>query len=117
MARQADKHWPKKVRGLHGPGHWFSFHGLYLGIYRIGSRPAHASILGIEPYVRRGTTRYTVVARPQEKRVYYSFAAPLLGMSLIVAMQRVPMLLDEDRVRRFVDRATAERARNRQRGQ
>jgi hypothetical protein len=117
MARQADRYWPGKVRGLHGPGHWFSFHGLYLGVYRIGSRPAHGSILGLEPYVRRRSSGYRVVARPQEKRVYYSFAAPLLGIALIIALQRVHWLLDERRVRRFVDRATAETARRPQRRQ
>jgi hypothetical protein len=113
MAREADRYWPNRVVGLHGPGHWFSFHGLYQGVYRIGSRPAHGSILGLEPYVRRGETRYTVVPRPGEKRVYYSLAAPLLGITLIIALQRVPWLLREHRVRRFVDRATAETARRR----
>jgi hypothetical protein len=111
MAREADRYWPRRVHGMHGPGHWFSFHGLYLGIYRSGSRPAHGSILALEPYVRKGETRYTVVPRPTEKRVYYSFAAPLLGIALIVVLQRVHWLFDQARVRRFVDRATAETAR------
>jgi hypothetical protein len=47
--------------------------------------------------------------------VYYSFAAPLLGIALIIVLQRFHWLLDEARVRRFVDRATAETARRRYR--
>jgi hypothetical protein len=113
MARQADAYWSGKIRGLHPPGHFLSFHGLYQGVYRVGSRPTHGSIAALEPYVRLSENRLVVqVPLRQPAMLPYSLAAPLLGMALVIASQRFRWV-DETRVRRFVDRAIAETARRR----
>jgi hypothetical protein len=46
--------------------------------------------------------------------VVYALGAPVLGIALIVVGQRYPWI-DQDRVRRFVDRASAETIRRRER--
>ncbi len=46
--------------------------------------------------------------------VIYALGAPLLGIALIVAAQDRPWI-DQDRVRRFVDRADAETTGRRER--
>jgi uncharacterized protein DUF5677 len=44
MENEVDRYWPGRVRGLYASGHLLSSHGLYQSVYRIGSRPAHASL-------------------------------------------------------------------------
>jgi hypothetical protein len=112
MAHEVDQYWPSQVRGLYASGHLFSFHGLYQSIYRIGSRPAHATLESLEPYVRRAPYPPTVAERKDDSMLWYSLAAPLLGLGLVIASHRFRWL-DETRVRRFVDRATAETIRRR----
>lgn len=113
MAREADAHWPGKIRGLQSRGHFLSFHGMYQGVYRVGSRPAHGSIAALEAYARQSGSRIVVeVPVRQPAMLRYSLAAPLLGMALVVASEQFRWI-DETRVRRFVDRATAATARRR----
>jgi Family of unknown function (DUF5677) len=112
MAHELDEYWPSHVDGLYAAGHLFSFHGFYQSIYRIGSRPAHASLESLEPYVRRTPYPLTVAEREDDPMLWYSLAAPLFGLCLVIASRRFHWI-DAVRVRRLVDRATAETVRRR----
>jgi len=106
MARELDDHWPERTHGLRSAGHLLSFHGLYQVVYRMGSRPAHASIESTGPYVRFAPPSPSIVAEAREDTMlWYSLAAPVFGMALIIASRRFRWI-DEARVRRFIDRAT-----------
>lgn len=112
MAHELDAYWPSRVPGLQPAGHLLSFHGLYQSIYRLGSRSAHGAIDALDPYVRI-TPRRTIVAVPrQDAMLTYSLPAPLLGIALMIGAQQFPWI-DEATARRFMDRATAEVARQR----
>jgi hypothetical protein len=113
MAREADAYWPGRVSGLQQSGHLLSFHGLYQGIYRVGSRPTHGTLAVLDPYVELQPTRTIVRPAKEHVMVVYSLAAPLLAMALVIVAPRFAWI-DEARVRRFVDRATAETARRRE---
>lgn len=139
MTREADRYWAPKVPGLHPrakpkkqqpnkrPGHavpdtpehptdsepMLSFEGLYQTIYRTTSHSVHGSLNSLEGYV--DLEGPWPVARRSEERlmVVYALGAPVLGIALMVAGQRFPWI-DQDRVRRFVDRASAETIRRRE---
>jgi hypothetical protein len=114
MARELDGYWPDRIPGFWTAGRLLSLHGLYQVIYRSGSRPAHGSIDAVSPYVRFAPPYPSIVGAPSEDTMlWYSLAAPVLGMALIIASQRFRWL-DEGQIRRFVDRATAETARRRE---
>jgi hypothetical protein len=116
MARELDKHWPSRVNGLHPPGGLLSFHGMYQLLYRVGSRTTHASIEALSPYVQlRGTPRRVGLAEPSDEgMIWYALAAPILAIATTIAAQEFTWL-DEARIRRFNDRATAETIRRRER--
>jgi hypothetical protein len=114
MTRQADKHWPAKVLGLHQRGHALSFHGLYVTVYRATSLAVHGSVNSLEPYFDLEGPWPVAHASVRDEMIIYALGAPLLGIALIVAGQDRPWI-DEARVRRFVDRASAETTRRRER--
>ena len=115
MARELDEYWPIRVSGLHPSGHLLSFHGIYQLIYRVGSRTTHASIEALAPYVQlRTAPRRVGPASPSDEgMIWYALAAPILSMAATIAAQEFPWL-DETRIRRFNDRATAETSRRRE---
>ena len=47
MARELDEYWPGRVPGLHEAGGLLSFHGLYQGVYRVGSRQTHGTFAAL----------------------------------------------------------------------
>lgn len=118
MAYELDHYWPSRVPDLYEAGHWLSFHGLYQSVYRIGSGPSHASLQSLEPYLRRTPYPPTVAEREADSErepdsmLWYSLAAPLLGLLLLIASPRFRWI-DEGRVRRFIDRAATETFRRR----
>jgi hypothetical protein len=103
-AKEADEHWPDRVKGLHPDGHLLSFRGLYLSIYRLGSRPTHGAVNALDDYVTLGNP--VVVDRPDAGPVlWYALAAPLFGIGLMIAAQSFNWL-DEDTVRATIEKAT-----------
>jgi len=115
MARELDRYWPSRVSGLHPPGDLMSFHGMYQLLYRVGSRTTHASIEALAPYVRlRAAPRRVGPAQPSDEgMIWYALAAPILAIAATVAAQEFSWV-DERRIRRFNDRATAETIRRRE---
>jgi hypothetical protein len=104
MALEADKHWSGRIDGLHPDGHLLGFRGLYLSIYRLGSRPAHGSMLALEPYVTHVERRIVVDTARQGTLLWYSLIAPLFSIGLVVAAQRFHWL-DEVNIREIAERA------------
>jgi len=113
MARELDAYWPSRLAGLQAPKHVFSFHGLYQSVYRVGSNRTHGSMTALEVYVTADPYPPSVAERNPGSMLSYSLAAPLLGMALSIAARQFRWI-DDVRVRRFVDRATAETVRHRQ---
>jgi hypothetical protein len=118
MANELDEYWPGRVPGLHEAGGLLSFHGLYQGIYRVGSRQTHGTFAALDPYVqgwppRRQGATITVRESTEHNMLVYSLAAPLLGIPLLIAARGFAWL-DETEIQRFINRATAEVARQRE---
>lgn len=111
-AVEADEYWPEETRGFHAAGHLLSFRGLYLSIYRVGSRPTHANLQALADYVQLDTDPRVVAEHGPDDRsmVWYALAAPLLGMASVIGCRLFPLWEEdrsrEDRMRRLVDRAT-----------
>lgn len=114
MTRQADKHWPTRVLGLHQRGEALSFHGLYVLAYRLTSLAVHGSVTALESYVDLEAPWPTAYRSENDDMIFYALGAPVLGIALIVAAQDRPWI-DQVGVRRFVDRASAETTRRRER--
>jgi hypothetical protein len=120
MTHELDKYWPGRISGLHEAGGLLSFHGLYQSVYRVGSRQTHGTFAALDPYVqgwprRRQVAAITVRESTEDDMLVYSLAAPLLGIALLVAARSFAWL-DEAEIQRFINRATAEVARQRQTG-
>jgi len=113
MAREFDAYWPNEIPGLQIPKDVFSFHGLYQSVYRVGSNRTHGSMTALEAYVTADPYPSYVAQGEPSSMFRYSLAAPLLGIALSIGARHFRWI-DEVRVRRFVDRATAETARRRQ---
>jgi Family of unknown function (DUF5677) len=113
MAREFDAYWPSEIPGLQIPKHVFSFHGLYQSVYRVGSNRTHGSMTALEAYLTDDPYPPSVAQRKPASMFSYSLAAPLLGIALSIGARHFRWI-DEVRVRRFVDRATAETMRRRQ---
>jgi hypothetical protein len=114
MTREADAHWPPKVLGLHQSGHELSFHGLYDTVYRMTSSAVHSSLNTLEPYFDFETPWPTTRRSEREEMIVYALGAPVVGIALTVVGQQHSWV-DQDAVRRFVDRASAETTRRRER--
>ena len=117
MARELDKYWPGRISGLHEAGGLLTFHGLYQGVFRLGSRQTHGTFAALDRYVqgwprkRQGAT-ITVRESTEHTMLVYSLAAPVLGIGLLIAARSFAWL-GETEIQRFVNRATAEVARQR----
>jgi H+/gluconate symporter-like permease len=94
------------VIGLYSKGHLLSWHGLYQGFYRVGSRPTHGAVLTLMPYVSPETSPVRVAEPSDGPILTYALAAPIFAMVLVIAAQRFNWI-DEEKVRRLNARATA----------
>lgn len=115
LARQVDTHWPARVLGLHSRRHLLSFHSLYTSVYRATSVYVHGSLNALDgTYVDLDAPWPTAHVSGEDRIVVYALGAPVLGITLVVAGQHFEWI-DQTQVRRFVDRATAETTRRRER--
>lgn len=103
-AVEADRYWPDRVRGLHPHGHPLSFRGLYMVVYRVGSRSVHSSLHALEPYLTQDGSRFVVDDARPGSRLIWAMIGPLFGIALMIAAQQVNWI-DEDQVRELMDRA------------
>ncbi|MGH2868104.1 MAG: hypothetical protein ACRDNK_11135, partial [Solirubrobacteraceae bacterium] len=104
-----------RVLGLHSRRHLLSFHGLYTSVYRATSIYVHGSLNALDgTYVDFEAPWPTTRASQEDQIIIYALGAPVLGIALIVAGQHFDWI-DQTQVRRFVDRASAETTRRRER--
>ena len=109
MAREADLHWSVRVRGLHPADHPLGFRGLYLPVYRLGSRTAHGGLLALEPFVSRAGNRLVINEAEPGSRLVWALPGPLFGIALIIAA-RWEQWIDDEEVRALVDLVTGPEA-------
>jgi hypothetical protein len=114
MARSVDDYWSGKVDGLYPVGHPLSFDGLYQIVYRKSSGSVHGSLDALLPYLEVKRSPPVVHLSHEDRMIDYVLGAPILGIALVVAGTVVDWV-DHDEVRRFVDRASAETIRRRER--
>jgi len=114
MAGQVDEHWSERIDGLYPKDHPLSFHGLYQIVYRTTSASVHGSLDALNSYLEPSPPPPTVHLSDQDRMIDYVLGAPILGIALTVAGNVVDWI-DDDQVRRFVDRASAETTRRRER--
>jgi Family of unknown function (DUF5677) len=105
---EVDQFWGPRIRGFYvqpaqGPKNVLTLLGLYLVIYRLASRNAHATIESIDPCVRPDGPRTIVDRHPQEgSLIWSSLALPVFAMALVVSGERLGWP-DEDAIREIND--------------
>jgi hypothetical protein len=100
MTKDDDHYWSGRIDGLHASGHLLSFHGLYQGVYRTGSKPTHGSFNELANSYVDLTGPWPEVSEPTERRMLHdALSAPILGIALVVASQEFGWI-DEDAIRR-----------------
>jgi uncharacterized protein DUF5677 len=104
-AEAADQHWSVRVKGLHPADHPLGFRGLYLPVYRVGSRSAHGSLMALEAYMSREPNRIVIDRVQPGSRLTWALVGPLFGIALVIA-SRWEQWIDEAEVRDLVDLAT-----------
>lgn len=114
MARDVDRYWSGRIDGLYKTDHPLSFDGLYQIIYRSSSASVHGSLDPLRSYLHRASWPPTVHLSNEDRIMNYVLGAPVLGIALVVAAEVVDWV-DAEPVRRFVDRASAETIRRRER--
>ncbi len=102
MAKDVDEHWGGQLVGFRepqkNPGNILTFSGLYVALYRIGSRAAHAQIQSLDVY--GDFVRYPrKVSRPiTEQSIWWPIAVPLYTQALLVCHEQLGWP-DPDRAR------------------
>lgn len=114
MAVEADAYWHHHVAGLHvnpgnGPKSFLTLEGLYLAIFRVGSRSAHATLEGLDYWAMKLPQDKTLVRLKAEAHSihYAAMAVPLFAMALVVS-HHVLGWPDADRVRAINDAMTGD---------
>jgi Family of unknown function (DUF5677) len=108
-AMEVDAFWAPRIRGFYenpvsGPKNVLTVEGLYLVIYRLASRDAHATIESVDPFITRLTGHKMVVSRGarHQTMLWAGVSLPIFAMALVVAHERLGWP-DEDRVREIND--------------
>jgi hypothetical protein len=103
-ARQADEFWTPKIPGFHPhperePKAVRTFEGLYVVVYRLASRDAHASLEAFNSTLNRRGNRLEIGRELRDPGdVYWSaLAVPITSMALLVAHEGLGWL-DNDQV-------------------
>lgn len=114
MAREVDRHWTERVRGLHPDEHVLSLHGLYQIVYRSHSASVHGSLDALDSFVVPDSDPPMIRLSNRDRMIDYVLGAPILGITLVIAAEVVEWI-DVERARRFVNRASGETIRRRER--
>jgi hypothetical protein len=102
MAKEVDEHWGGRLVGFRAPQKdpqdILTFSGLYVALYRIGSRATHAQIQALDVY--GDFSRYPrEVCRPiNEESIWWPIAVPLYAQALLVCHEQLGWP-DPERVR------------------
>jgi hypothetical protein len=95
-AEEVDRYWPARVDGFHthpfdGPKHLLTLRGLYVVVYRLGSRAAHGTMESVDHCVRlEGRVHYVERGGREAPNLMWSaLSIPLFAMVLVVAHERL----------------------------
>lgn len=107
MAAEADSHWGGRMIGFRAPETGkqgiLTMRGMYVAVYRISSRAAHAQPDSLDPYC--DPTIYPAVvsrARRDEPSIWWPLAVPLYAHALLICHDQLNWP-DPDRVRQIND--------------
>jgi hypothetical protein len=86
LAHACDKHWSSRISGFRAPGldDVLNFRGLYVSIYRIASRVAHAGPFSLDPYFEYDNDKRRVHLAQHEPTSYPTLVVPLYAQALLV---------------------------------
>ena len=94
LAKEVDEHWGGRLIGFRPAGAGregiLNFRGLYIAIYRMGSRPVHAQPHALDPYAdflaypRRVSSR-----EPTPESIWWPLAIPLVAQALLVCHEEL----------------------------
>jgi hypothetical protein len=102
MAKQVDEHWGGRPVGFRAPqkdpADILTFGGLYVALYRIGSRAAHAQIQALDVYSDFLHYPRTVYRPITEESIWWPIAVPLYAQALLVCHEQLGWP-DPDKVR------------------
>ncbi len=100
LAGEVDEHWGGRLVGFRAPSSndILNFSGLYLPIYRMGSRAAHGEATALNIYIDHGYPRRVDRATRDERSAWWSLAIPLYAQALLVCNEQLNWP-DPERVR------------------
>jgi hypothetical protein len=86
LAHACDKHWSSRIPGFRAPGldDVLNFRGLYVAIYRIASRVAHAGPFSLDPYCDYDNDKRRVHLAQHKPTSYPTLVVPLYAQALLV---------------------------------
>jgi hypothetical protein len=94
MAAAVDEHWDGQLIGFRpprsNPGDLLTFRGLYVAIYRMGSRAAHVEADSLGPYLDYDVYPKRVYrSRKDEPSIWWPLAVPLYAHALLVCNEQM----------------------------
>jgi hypothetical protein len=94
MAAAVDKHWGDRLIGFRpprsNPGDILTFRGLYVAIYRMGSRATHVETDSLGPYLDNDVYPKRVYrSRKDAPSIWWPLAVPLYAQALLVCNEQV----------------------------
>jgi hypothetical protein len=93
LAEEVDKHWGRRLIGFRpprsNPGDILAFRGLYVAIYRMGSRATHVEADSLAPYLDYDVyPRRVHRARKDDPSIWWPLAVPLFAQALLVCNEQ-----------------------------
>jgi hypothetical protein len=94
MAAAVDKHWGSRLIGFRpprtNPGDILTFRGLYVAIYRMGSRAAHVEADSLGPYLDYDVYPKRVHRSTRDdSSIWWPLAVPLYAQALLVCNEQM----------------------------
>ncbi len=93
LAEEVDKHWGGRLIGFRpprsNPGDILAFRGLYVAIYRMGSRATHVETDSLAPYLDYDVyPRRVHRAKKDDPSIWWPLAVPLFAQALLVCNEQ-----------------------------
>lgn len=88
-AAEVDDYWEPRIPGFRPRQDFLSIRGLYVGIYRMASRPTHAQAESVGGSVDASRYPRVVKREAADDMVWSALAVPLFSMALMVSHRRL----------------------------
>jgi uncharacterized protein DUF5677 len=91
QAAEVDRYWGGRLVGFRPPtpGDMLTMRGLYVAIYRMGSRAAHAEATALNPYIDYDYPRRVHRSERDRDSPWWSLAVPLYAQALLVCNEQL----------------------------